>query len=397
MNPNSTVPYEAVQQFSVKLGNEQINVVSKPGLPDWNQVSPSSQLLAEYVTADPSDIALLWGSHQAALSVFLARKLSGGELWIADIDSIALEMTYRTLAANKISSVNFFTEIELLQEDHGKFTTVLMQIPKGRKLTRRWLLQAYLALRVGGSFYIAGSNRAGIQSTIKDVTELFGEGSILAYKKGNRIACFIKKSGIAPSPDWVHTPGIAPGTWVEFTITLSDHTFNIRSLPGVFSFDHLDDGSKMLLSAINIPPGAKVLDVGCGYGIIGMYTAVQGAGLVHLIDNNLLAIAACNQTIALNRILNANIFMGDLLNPIGTNKYDLILSNPPFHTEHSVDYQIASAMIRQSYQALESRGQIIIVANRFIRYDHMIEEVFGNISYLAESEKFHVLSGLKFS
>ena len=85
------------------------------------------------------------------------------------------------------------------------------------------------------------------------------------------------------------------------------------------------------------------------------------------------------------------------MDPIGINKYDLILSNPPFHTGHAVDYQIAQAMISQSFQALNPGGQMIIVANRFIRYDRLIKEIFGNVSSLSESGKFHVLSGLKSS
>jgi 16S rRNA (guanine1207-N2)-methyltransferase len=153
----------------------------------------------------------------------------------------------------------------------------------------------------------------------------------------------------------------------------------------------------MLLNVTSIPPGGKILDVGCGYGIIGTFAAVQGAGLVHLIDNNLLATAACRETLTLNRVTNAEVFPGDLLSPVGSNLYDLILSNPPFHTGHAVDFQIAQAMIGQSFRALNPGGQMVIVANRFIRYNRLIEELFGNSSVLAESGKFYVLSGLKSS
>jgi 16S rRNA (guanine1207-N2)-methyltransferase len=137
------------------------------------------------------------------------------------------------------------------------------------------------------------------------------------------------------------------------------------------------------------------LDIGCGYGIIGLFAAVHGATWVDFVDTDLLAIASCKETLTLNRIKNVSIFTGDLLDPIGSNKYDLILSNPPFHAGQGVDYQIAKAMIRQAYHALNTGGRIIIVANRFIRYDHQIQQVFGNISYLAETGKFHVLSGVK--
>ena len=248
-----------------------------------------------------------------------------------------------------------------------------------------------------GVVYTLPANNSGIQSAVKDAQGLFGPGRILAYKKGNRVAEFVKKLADTPQPGWALAPGIASCTWVEFTIPFSNHTFHIRSLPGIFSFDHLDEGTDMLLRTIDIPAGARVLDVGCGYGIIGLYAATQGAGSVHLTDNNLLAVAACTETIARNRITNAEVFTGDLLGSIGSYQYDLILSNPPFHAGHAVDYQIAHSMINQSFQALNPGGQMIIVANRFIRYDRLIKEIFGNISILAESGKFHVLSGLKSS
>lgn len=395
MKLKTTQPYEEVSQFSVRLGKEMIDVVSKPGLPDWYKVQPSTELLAEYPTINPTDSVLLHGCHQGALAVYLARNLPTGQLLITDNNHTALEMTQMTLAANHITSVNTLTDIELPQELYQKFNAIYLQIPKGRLLTRRWLVQTYHALIVGGNLYIAGSNNSGIQSVIKDAQELFGQGRILAYKKGNRVAQLIKKSAVEPVPVWAQIPGIAPETWFEFSITLSNYSFLIRSLPGVFSYDHLDKGTKMLLDVTKIPPGAKVLDVGCGYGILGLYAATEGAGLVHLVDNNLLAIASCRETINLNRITNAEVFVGDLLNPMGPNMYDLILSNPPFHTGHVVDYHIAQAIIDQSYQALNPDGQMIIVANRFIRYDNLIKAIFGNVSTLTESGKFHVLSGLK--
>jgi 16S rRNA (guanine1207-N2)-methyltransferase len=252
-------------------------------------------------------------------------------------------------------------------------------------------------LTQNGSLYIVGSNRAGIQSVVKEAQELYGPARVLAYKKGNRLAHFIKRAEDKPPPEWVNFPGIAPHTWVEFSISLPDHTFEIRSLPGIFSYDRLDEGTKMLLAAVNIPVGAKVLDAGCGYGIIGLFAAIRGAGLVHLVDNDLLSVEASRETLSVNSINHAEVIAGDLLNMPLPDKYDLVLSNPPFHIGHAVDYQIAHTLIENSLRALNPGGRLIIVANRFIRYNRLIQEIYGNITILAESGKFHVLSGLKSS
>jgi 16S rRNA (guanine1207-N2)-methyltransferase len=388
-----------IQKFSVNLGEQHMEVCTTRGLPNWRLISPSTHLLSKYCQLNPSDHVLLFGSHLGSLPVYILRWMPDIHLTITDYNDTALQVTRQTLSANtiKLGSVSFITDIDLLPEWGNSQTAVLMLIPKGRALARRWLMQAFHVLKPGGRLYLAGSNRAGIQSITKDAALLFGGGSVLGYKKGNRVVEFSRQPVHPALPDWASYPGIAPHTWVEFSVTISDHSLAVRSLPGIFSHDHLDKGTSLLLNTICIPADVRVLDVGCGYGIIGLSAAVKGASLVHLVDNNLLAVAACRETMALNNINNAEVFSGDLLDPVAAYKYDLILSNPPFHAGQAVDYQIAQAMIAQSHQALKPGGQLVIVANRFIRYDRLIKEIYGNVSIPAETGIFHLLSGLKSS
>lgn len=395
MDKMATHPYEQVKQFSFKLLDVDVEVSSKPGLAEWDKLLPSTVLLAEHPRVLPSDHVLLMGCHHGALGVIIAQHLPVGQLSITDNNSIALEMTRRTLAANNIASVNLYPDANIPATESKKYNAVFIQIPKGRKLYRRWLFQAYQVLIPGGNVYIAGSKQVGIHSSIKDALELFGNGRIMAYKKGNRLCHLVKQLEKSSIPDWTQSPGITSGTWVEFSISISSHCYQIRSLPGVFSFDHLDEGTRILLNAVKIHAGCKVLDVGCGFGMIGLFAATHGASWVDLIDNDLLAIASSKETLAINQIYNTSVYPSDLLDRVYTNKYDLILSNPPFHAGHAVDYQIAEAIIRQSYQALNPGGQLCIVANRFIPYDRIINAIFGNVLCLAESGRFHVLSGSK--
>jgi 16S rRNA (guanine1207-N2)-methyltransferase len=73
----------------------------------------------------------------------------------------------------------------------------------------------------------------------------------------------------------------------------------------------------------------------------------------------------------------------------------LILSNPPFHTGRDVDYQIARAFIEQSYSALQTGGQLYVVANRFIRYEKITENYFQQSDIIVQSPRFHILRATK--
>jgi hypothetical protein len=93
MKQVTTRGYEEISQFSVNLGQHSVEVVSKPGLPDWDQVPPATVLLALYPQLLPTDHILLFGSHHGALAVVLAHSAHEGQLYITDNNSTALEMT----------------------------------------------------------------------------------------------------------------------------------------------------------------------------------------------------------------------------------------------------------------------------------------------------------------
>jgi 16S rRNA (guanine1207-N2)-methyltransferase len=388
-----------VRKLSVSLGDEQIELLSTPGLPEWEDLSPSINLLVKYSKLQSAENILLMGCDLGSLCVYLRRFFPAVSLAVHDLNATALEICRRTLSANGISqtSVNILESAELPTTLEDTQDVVFLIAPKGRVLSRRWLVQAMHALKLGGRLFLVGANSAGIRSIIKDAGQLFGGGSLLAYKKGHRVAEFTRPSTTRPLPDWASFPGIAPHTWVEFPVTVFDQELTIRSLPGVFSYDHLDEGTALLLAHMQVPAGTRVVDIGCGYGIIGLSATIHGASLVHLVDNNLLAVASTRASLAVNHMPTAEVFCGDLLDPLSQYVYDLILSNPPFHRGHAVDYQIAEAMIRQSFHALHPGGRLVIVANRFIRYQRLIQDIFANVSILAESPKFHLLSGIKSS
>lgn len=385
---------QGLQPLRLRLAGEELAVFSRPGLPEWRSIPAPQALLAAEAELPPGGQALLWGCHNGAAALLLSRKLAGGQLSVLDSNALALQAAGATLQAHAAANASLSTAASLLPDGAGRFDAVLLELPKGRGRLRRRLAEGYELLRPGGSLYLAGANDLGIQPAIKDAGERFGAAAaILAYKQGCRIARLVKPAEAALRPGWWDTPGIAPGSWHTLEAPLDGAVLRLDSLPGVFSYDRLDDGTRLLLERLQPRPGEAALDLGCGAGIIGLALARRGAAHVDLVDSDLEAAACARRNLAGLDPARWQVFAGWGFEPLAGRRYTLVASNPPFHSGAQVDYAAAEDFIRQSRAALEPGGRLVIVANRFIRYERIMAQVFGRVEVVAEDRRYHVLEG----
>ncbi len=388
-------PYNQVKEFTFFLRGQPIHVLSKPGIPQWDRLTATSQLLADNIRLDPSDSVFLSGSTHGALAVCLARLVPQGSLEVSDSSLICMRLTAQTLEANAIQNAQMCELNPFPSEKPGWFDAIVMQLPKSRKLARRWLVEAYTGLKKGGSLYLAGPNQEGIQPAIKDGNELFGNSSLISYQKSSRVARFIKKDDHQPenlSPSWAVEPGIQPGSWHSFQVMIHGKEYTIHSLPGVFSYEELDEGTALLLKNLRVLAGSRVLDFGCGYGILGLAATSLGAGQVDMVDVDLLGVASARENIRINSKEGISAFPEDGLAWAQGNTYDLLVSNPPFHSGKEVDFDVTEAFIEQAPRVLKPGGKLVLVANRFLRYNLQLQSSFGNVEILAQTNRFHVLT-----
>ncbi|MCU0487565.1 MAG: methyltransferase [Anaerolineales bacterium] len=367
-----------------------ITIATKPGLPNWDQLNPSTALIAELCQAEPGQRILYLGIGHGAGAAALAQRFRSCQFVALDLNAIALKMSAQTIAVNQLSNVRLVDWIDCPPEEEGTFDQIIIDLPKGRQLAQRWLLLACEAARLGATLYLSGAREAGIQSVLQDAQALLGEGAILGYKKGNRIGRFTIREQPKGSPEWATRAGIAPHSWIEFDCGIGGKNLRMFSLPGIFSSDRIDAGTRVLVESINIPRGAQVLDLGCGYGLVGIYAAGAGAETTDLIDVNLLAIAATRKNLSYHQIQTARVWASDALEAVGDQRYTHILTNPPFHAGKAVDYQMAQAFIQQSWNHLLPGGQFILVANQFIRYDSLLQLTFQNAHLLVARDGYQV-------
>ncbi|WP_054943963.1 class I SAM-dependent methyltransferase [Paenibacillus ihuae] len=142
---------------------------------------------------------------------------------------------------------------------------------------------------------------------------------------------------------------------------LRGKSLRFTSDAGVFSKGDIDHGSRVLIEAMEIPDGSAVLDVGCGYGPIGISAAVLAPkGHVTMIDINARAAQLARENAQNNGIRNVTVMESDVLAAVQGQKFDVILTNPPIRAGKAVVHQI----FEQAYEHLNEGGTLWIVIQK---------------------------------
>ena len=171
--------------------------------------------------------------------------------------------------------------------------------------------------------------------------------------------------------------------------------FDLRlaTQPGVFAHRAVDPGSRLLIEAMRVSPTAKVVDLGCGYGAIGIAAAKLAArGHAVLVDSDIRATRLAQRNLELNEVHNAEVVLADGTHDLPPKmRFDVVLSNPPTHSGREVlDDFVASA-----YKVLRPRGQLYFVINRLLSLKREVEEVFGNAEVVERSKGYIVVRAVK--
>ncbi len=183
----------------------------------------------------------------------------------------------------------------------------------------------------------------------------------------------------------------------RFSTLLRGTSFTFFTAPGVFSKHRVDPGTKLLIESFIVKPYyKKLLDLGCGYGVVGIAAKTFYPNLdVYLTDINERAIFLAKLNAKENKV-KVKIFHGNLFEAFNFKKpfFDIILLNPPM----SAGMKLCKEMISQSYEWLKDRGSLQLVARHKKggkRLMLFMKEVFGNVETIAKKAGYHVYLSLK--
>jgi 16S rRNA (guanine1207-N2)-methyltransferase len=227
------------------------------------------------------------------------------------------------------------------------------------------------ALRIGGRLYVAGAKDRGILTMAKRMQELFGNVETLVISKGQRVLCSIQQ----------HIPPMQEEDQEQGDLTLN-----------IFAGSKLDEGTSLLLDALQVHATDLVLDLGCGAGFIGLHCAhLATQGHVVMVDVSQAAVAASQRAIRESGMGNIEALPSDGIAAIQPRRFDLVATNPPFHIGGIQTTTTAERFIREAAQVLRSGGRFYLVANRFLKYEPVIQDHFQHWEEVAGNGRYKVL------
>ncbi|GAA6162036.1 class I SAM-dependent methyltransferase [Ruegeria sp. HU-ET01832] len=258
---------------------------------------------------------------------------------------------------------------DVIPETRDPCQDAVIFLPRAKALARSLVQQA--CLRAKGKIVVDGAKTDGVDSLLKDIRKRVPvEGPI--SKAHGKIFWFA--SDPEAFADWA-----APhGQIVE----------GFTTAPGVFSADGVDPASALLLGVLPAKLGARVADLGAGWGYLSANVLQkQGLRALYLVEADHIALTCAKTNITDDR---ASFHWADAVTWRAREGLDAVVMNPPFHTSRSADPALGQGFIQSAARNLAKHGELWMVANRHLPYETTLNEAFSRVNEVTGDNRFKV-------
>ena len=253
--------------------------------------------------------------------------------------------------------------------------------PKAKERLTWWLYQIQSALKNQQRIWVVGENDGGIKSLPKKL-----KGFFECEKLDTARHCALFE--LTPNP------GISEQSfWTQY----ETNDLIIKALPGVFSAKKLDTGTSVLLEHLPDIAAGNILEMGSGSGVLACELLKRHKECtIDTYDVDLLAYQSSLATVTANNLNDqATVYWANSASKLPTQRYQSIVTNPPFHKGIRTEYGPTETFFTQASERLVRGGKLVWVANDFLNYQNLIKDQFKSIKILAQTRGFKVYEAIK--
>jgi 16S rRNA (guanine1207-N2)-methyltransferase len=322
---------------------------------------------------------LVCGGREGVAAIAAARLFPEAAVEHFHLDAYESLRARQALARNGAGSVACRIGADL--PGGGTYDWVLLPLSRiGELVLASELIQeARDSLREGGKLLCAVDNPRD-RWVHERVLETFGAATIRLREKQGMAYIARKRRGEEPRRRDFRR---------RFSATVFGKELEIETRPGVFSHGEFDEGALALSEMAPIGEGARVVDLGCGSGILGIGAALAApGGRVLLADSNARSARAARENAVRNGAAgNMLVLLACDLGAVRDASFDVVLANPPYYADH----RITELFVREGHRVLARGGVLHLVTRSAERPAEIIRASFGGLRS-ARRRGYHVLS-----
>lgn len=266
---------------------------------------------------------------------------------------------------------------------------VLLLPPRQREALRAEAARALLSLGADGVLLAAQANELGAKSVEADLRALCP--GLIVHSKHHCRVLLARAADIdrARCTEWSTLDAARPLNCAGLIQR------PLRSAPGLFAVDRVDTGSALLIEHLPVHLGGAVADFGSGVGVLAAAALERCPGIESL---DLFEADARAVALSLNNLADARIpvraHCSDVAAGIG-GRFDVVLSNPPFHVGSTGLPALGQAFLRSAAAALKPGGECWIVANAHLPYEGQLQQLFGEVRSIVVDSGFKLLRAIR--
>lgn len=383
------------QYIQYKLPDGAATIACAPGVHAPGVANIALFDAARHIDADTVFVS---GPGMTASALWAARSGAHVTGWtdnIAEAQAIAATFTRNRLKATLVTdnwstptvpytaTIAVRADFSILPPASCDLALILM--PRGKQLQAELLQLSAALLRPGGRLVFVGAKNEGVKGVPKKAQALFGRAGIVVRKGGYHAGLAARPPGDYPLPDI---------TFSEYTLMVDAIPTQLVNCAGTFAAGRLDDGAAALIAGMQITPGARVLDLGCGTGLVGL-TALRRGAHVTFSDVSARAVASTRRTLAANGYPDAPVHLACGADSLPGPHFDIVITNPPFHKGHATDFEVAQLFVKQAARLVKPGGKVYLVANAFLPYPPWLTANFSTVITALKTPRFRVWEAVR--